>query len=265
MGSSHGSASIPHARGAPLPLARPRRLRASGGLQALLIQRSFVPRRRPGTTKLPRGPSAEPDDTSGRAGMLLNETPVFYQQRLRPQPSTNVRGCASGGGAPRAIEIWNIPSPSTVPSPVQTLISDVQYGIRLLLKTPGFTAVAVLVLALGIGANTAMFSIVNAMLFQLIPANKPDIAGIYSRDTTKPRQLPGILVGRLPASARGARGVRQPPRALDDDGRDDRGDATRRSFAAIVSSNYFSTLGVRLAAGREFSTRKSVPAATPRW
>ena len=60
---------------------------------------------------------------------------------------------------------------------MNTLLQDLRYGFRMLLKQKALTAVAILSLALGIGANTALFSIVDAMLLKMLPVKEPDQLG----------------------------------------------------------------------------------------
>ena len=64
---------------------------------------------------------------------------------------------------------------------METFIKDLRYGFRMLLKTPGFTGAAVIALALGIGANTAIFSIVREALLRSLPYPEPDrLVAVFS-------------------------------------------------------------------------------------
>jgi predicted permease len=141
------------------------------------------------------------------------------------------------------------------------LLQDLRFGARTLRRAPGFTLVAVLVLALGIGANSAMFTLVNALLLRPLAGRADEMVGLYSHDRTKPDSYRGFSYPNY-VDIRERNDVFEGLMAhtfamvgLPD------GDTTRRAFVEVVSSNYFDTLGVPLAAGRSFSPEEERPSA----
>src|SRR5918995_2923692 len=67
---------------------------------------------------------------------------------------------------------------------METLLRDLKYGFRSLIKRPGFAAIAIITLALGIGANTAIFSVVNAVLLRPLPFADPNRLAMVWEDAT---------------------------------------------------------------------------------
>jgi putative ABC transport system permease protein len=154
---------------------------------------------------------------------------------------------------------------------MDTLLRDLRHGVRMLRRTPGFTAVAIAVLALSIGVNTAVFSLVNTVILQPRPGRIDQLHAVFTRDRTQ--QDRGYRDFSYPAY----RDLKARTDIFDslmahtfstvgitDRGLDDGDGATRQTFAAIVSSNYFSTLGVSLAAGRAFTPDEERPGANAR-
>ncbi|HZR26117.1 MAG TPA: ADOP family duplicated permease [Vicinamibacterales bacterium] len=136
---------------------------------------------------------------------------------------------------------------------MSNLLNDLRHSVRLLKRTPGFSAIAILVLALGIGANVGVFSVVNTLVLQPRPGRIDSLSTIYNRDRTDQTAYSGFsypayvdlrdrtdVFDSVTAQSFTTLGVRD-------------GDVTRQVFAALVSANYFDTMGVALAAGRPFT------------
>ena len=129
---------------------------------------------------------------------------------------------------------------------------DLRYGVRMLFKHRGFTAIAVLTLGLGIGANTAIFSVVNAVVLQPLPFDQPDrliwMWGKFSQGERASTSPPDFLDYRAQNS------TFEEFAAMRFSSYNLTGDAEpERIIAADVTTNFFRTLGVRPIQGRAFA------------
>ena len=141
-----------------------------------------------------------------------------------------------------------------------TLLQDVRYGLRVLWKSPGFTIVAVLSLALGVGANTAIFSIVNAVLLHSLPFSHPErlVKIVASNSGVGARDI-GLSVPEFD-DLRSRAGVFDQVTALQGGPTNLTGAERPQRFELLeVSPNYFSMLGTSAHIGRVFGPSDEAP------
>ena len=147
---------------------------------------------------------------------------------------------------------------------METLIQDARYGLRMLVKNPAFTTIAVLTLALGIGANTAIFTLVNAVLLKMLPIKDPqhlvvigDPTEVNNRSLGTPQTdvfsyplYREIRDGNTVFSGAFAAGTVH--RAMvQDENQSFGGEAN--AMLRLVTGNYFSVLGTEAVVGRTLS------------
>ena len=143
-------------------------------------------------------------------------------------------------------------------------MNDIRFALRQLLKNPGFTAVAVLTLALGIGANTAIFSVVNAVLLRPLPYKNPDrLVWIWENNLPKSIPINPVSPGNL-NDWRNESHVFESLSAWDGESFNltDHGEP-ERVLGAKVFADFFAVLGVQPALGRSFLPDEDRVGANP--
>ncbi|MGH9402474.1 MAG: ABC transporter permease, partial [Terriglobia bacterium] len=167
---------------------------------------------------------------------------------------------------------------------VEMLVQDIRYGLRQLRRNPGFTAVAVITLALGIGANTAIFSLIDAVMLRSMPVRDPsqlvlfrwkahhaprtndysmfgDCPGGIGGTNPSDCSFPVLVFEKIRSETKMFSGVTAfaGPTQLDVSGNG----PPSIAHGAAVSGDYFSTLGVRAAMGRTIIPGDDSPTASP--
>ena len=145
---------------------------------------------------------------------------------------------------------------------METFWQDLKYGVRMLARSPSFTAIAILTLALGIGANTVLFSVVNGVLLKPLPYLQPDslvslaesTAEFESSSISYPNFLDWQRANSTFSSIAAYRG--------DDFTITGQGE-TERVRVGMVSSTFFPILGVKMVAGRSFLPEEDRLGAAP--
>ncbi len=144
---------------------------------------------------------------------------------------------------------------------MDTLWQDLKYGLRQLGRNPGFTAVAVLTLALGIGANTTIFSLLNAVLLRPLPGRDPgQLVGVYTSDYSGPLYSASSYPDYVDFRDRnqtlsGLAAYTLTPMVLSQEGQ------SYRVMASVASGNFFEVIGIPARYGRAFTQEEDKPSA----
>jgi predicted permease len=142
---------------------------------------------------------------------------------------------------------------------MRILLQDLRYAVRMLAKNPGFTLIAVLTLALGIGANTVVFSVLNALVLRPLPVERPRELAFLENQNGPSHSFPNYrdLRDRNRTFA-GLVGYRIAPMELETHDRAD------RIWGYLATGNYFDVLGLQPALGRFFKQSDDLnPGASP--
>ena len=149
------------------------------------------------------------------------------------------------------------------------LLRDLKYGLRSMARSPAFSFFAILALALGIGASTTVFTVVNSLLLHPLPAQDPShLVCLYTTEVKSQKQSGSLLPISYPNlkdyqagnTVFSSRGGFSPPMSMTLT----EGAGQERFFGQLVTQGYFETLGLTPAKGRFFlSGEVSTPGAAP--
>jgi predicted permease len=145
---------------------------------------------------------------------------------------------------------------------METLLQDIRYGLRMLAKNPGFTLIAVLTLALGIGANTAIFSVVNGVVLRPLPYPRPDQLVVLSEKNKNFERSSISYPNFLDWQRRNTTFASIAAYRSDDFNLTGSGEA-ERVRVGMVSAGFFEILGVHATLGRLFTPEDDHRGATP--
>jgi predicted permease len=199
-----------------------------------------------------------------------------YGEQMEGAFVAQLRDARQHGGGFAVAAIWARALfdllPTTLSEHHHVIRQDLRHAVRVLTATPGFTAVAILSLALGVGANTAIFSLLNSIVMHPLPVPAPHELVILTDPNRRGASI-GTQLGRrslatyaeflqLQAQATGFTSLMASMSGTDELAARVAGGEPERVRIRLVSGSYFSTLGVPAIAGRTFNTQPEPAAGT---